>query len=584
MYRFFYFIIPGFISIVTTQASTSLVDTAVPLRVVASDFELADGPAWDGRGSLFFPDVKAGKLFRYQPNQKKVSLEQDQAGRISATYFNHGQLYLSDNGNAEIAILHKGKKNTLFAFEDKKKMRPNDLVVDNKGGVYVTLTGVGQVVYITPQGSMKIVIDEFDTPNGITLSPDEKTLYVASYKPKQIWRYEIVSQGSVNDGRLLARMDDGPDLGADGMTIDRAGNIYCAGAHDVWIWSPSGQLMQKIACPTRPINCAFGDTNMQSLYITGFGGLYQQKMMISGRSPHPPSRPEKQSAPSSRPVTVLSTDVVVDLDQEYARYGDRRLLMDIIRPKKATTLPCLVIVHGGGWLHGDKTKFRALAIKLAQRGYVTAAIEYRLGGEALFPAAIHDCNAAVRFLRHNSQRLNIDPQRIGAVGGSAGGHLVGLMATGHDIQELQGHGGNESISSKLNAAVVMAGPMEMITGSVAEKSRMSPDAANCNRFIGQGIDDAFTLYRLADACVHITKDDPPIWFMSGEHDNPERNARSRDKLESAGVLTGISIYKNGKHGCWNQEPWISEMVEDLDMFFKRAMTTDSDKHPPRANQ
>jgi|MDSZ01.1.fsa_nt_gb sugar lactone lactonase YvrE/acetyl esterase/lipase len=583
MSRFCVFVVSCFVWISNAQASTSVVDKNVPLEVIATDFELADGPAWDGRGSLFFPDVKAGKIFRYQPSQKKIALERDNAGRISATFFNHGQLYLSDNGNAEIATISKGQKKRLLAFADSKKMRPNDLVVDNSGGVYITLTGAGQVVYVTAQGSMTTVIDGCDTPNGITLSPDEKILYVASYKPKQIWRYDIASNGNVNGGRVLAIMDDGPDLGADGMTVDRAGNIYCAGAHDIWIWSPAGKLLDKIACPTRPINCVFGDADMQSLYITGFGGLYRQKMMISGRSPHPPSLPERQPTSASRPVTIVPSHLVTDLDHEYARYGNRRLLMDIIRPEPPPwTLPCLVIVHGGGWLKGDKTKFRALAIQLALHGYATAAIEYRLGGEAHFPAAIHDCNAAVRFLRHNARRFNIDPERIGAVGGSAGGHLVGLMATGHDIEDLQGNGGNASVSSKLNAAVVMAGPMEMITGSVAEKSRMNPEVANCNRFIGKGIDDAFAMYRLADACEHITKDDPPIWFMSGEYDNPDRNARSRERLAAVGVLTGISVYKDGKHGCWNQEPWMSEMVEDLDTFFKRAMAIDSDDQSDRA--
>ena len=111
-----------------------------------------------------------------------------------------------------------------------------------------------------------------------------------------------------------------------------------------------------------------------------------------------------------------------------------------------------VVVHGGGWLKGDKTKFRALAQTLAARGYVTAAIEYRLGHEAAFPAGIHDCNAAVRFLRANAQRYHLDPDRIGAVGGSAGGHLVGLMASGWEVPELQGGGGQSDQSSRLQAA------------------------------------------------------------------------------------------------------------------------------------
>src|SRR4029079_11478573 len=119
--------------------------------------------------------------------------------------------------------------------------------------------------------------------------------------------------------------------------------------------------------------------------------------------------------------------------------GDRKLLADLFVPNdKPGPLPALVIVHGGGWLNGDKVKFRALTQTLASRGYVTMAIEYRLCGEARFPAAIHDCNAATRFLRSEAATYKVDPARIGAVGGSAGAHLVGLMAAAPQLKELQG--------------------------------------------------------------------------------------------------------------------------------------------------
>ena len=103
------------------------------------------------------------------------------------------------------------------------------------------------------------------------------------------------------------------------------------------------------------------------------------------------------------------------LDVVYTTRGDRELKCDIFRPATADKLPAIVIVHGGGWINGDKTRFRALAQAMATRGYVTASIEYRLAGEALFPAAIHDCFSAVRFLRKKAVDWNIDSNRIGAV-------------------------------------------------------------------------------------------------------------------------------------------------------------------------
>jgi len=248
------------------------------------------------------------------------------------------------------------------------------------------------------------------------------------------------------------------------------------------------------------------------------------------------------------------------------------MLADIFTPKEKSSKarPAIVVVHGGGWLKGDKSKFRALAINLAKRGYVTAAIEYRLGGEAKFPAGIHDCNAAVRFFRANADQYGIDKKRIGAVGGSAGGHLVGLMATGWKIKQLQGEGGNVDQSSELQAAIVMAGPMEINTGSVAQRSKTSADS-NSVHWIGGSVDDQPKLYRLASAYQHIDKDSSPTLFMVGEHDKPERNQPARDRFKVAGVESGLKVYKDGKHGCWNQLPWFNDMTQDMDVFFKEKL-------------
>ena len=117
----------------------------------------------------------------------------------------------------------------------------------------------------------------------------------------------------------------------------------------------------------------------------------------------------------------------------------------------------------------------------------------------------------------------------------------------------------------------MAGPMEMITGSVAERSRKDPTRSNSNKWLGKTVDEAPELYRLADAHVHLSENDPPILFMVGEHDKPERNARSREKLKSLGIFSDIRIYKDGKHGCWNQLPWFDDMVDDMDTFFREQL-------------
>jgi sugar lactone lactonase YvrE len=260
-------------------AAEPLVDESASLETLETDFGLADGPAWDGKDTLYVPDVKGQKLFAWQPESRKRVVVLENAGRISASYYRNGRLHLADNGESKISLLAEGTKK---AIADLAPAKPNDLVVDAAGGVYCTLTKEGQVAYIGPDGTKQIAVEGIETPNGIVLSPDERTLYVSAYAPKQIWAYAVTGPGKTSGGRMLAAMDDGEAKGADGMTIDRDGNIYCAGATDIWIWNPAGDLLHKIPCPTRPINCTFGDADLKSLYITGFGGLYRQRMNAAG--------------------------------------------------------------------------------------------------------------------------------------------------------------------------------------------------------------------------------------------------------------------------------------------------------------
>lgn len=557
------------------------VEPNAKLETIRADFGLADGPAWDGAWSLFVPDVRAQKLYRFIPARKRFETLLHGPVRISATFHNFGRLYAADNGNARVATWQGGPLQTLAELRDAAgaPLRPNDLVVDHDGGVYVTVTRPGRVLYVSRSGGVRVAVEHVETANGIALSPDESTLYVAAYVPKEIHAFDVTGPGRTAHGRLFARMDDGPERGADGMTIDRAGNVYCAGADSVWVWDPNGRLLGRIRTPQRPINATFGDADMRSLYIAGFGGLWRQKMRAYGRNPHPPLRPEDVPPwwPKNRPSPVVPETVHAILDVPYARYGTRKVLCDLFIPRDAwqdasARRSAIVVVHGGGWKNGDKTKFRALAVALAQRGYVTVAIEYRLAYEASFPAAIHDCNAAVRFLRAHASRYRVDPERIGAVGGSAGGHLVGLMATAFHEPRLQGNGGHADYSSRLQAAIVMAGPMQIASGDVAERSRTDPESSNAVLWIGKAIDEAPELYRLADAYEHIGPHCPPILFMVGEHDHPERNEPAREKLRRHGVWTDVKIYKGGRHGCWNLLPWFEDMVADMDAFFRKHLS------------
>ena len=555
-------------------AAGPLVEKGAKLELISNEFQLADGPSWNG-SRLLIPDVKGETIYQYDPKSDRMDTLVPGAGRISASYYNNGRLYLSENAHGRISWLNSRKQIDSIAGQDlgaNPRARPNDLVADDLGGIYYTLTGPGQVVYIDSDGNQRIAVSNIASPNGLILSPDQKILYVAATGTKKIWAFPILSHGKTGPGRLFAAMDSGPEKGADGMCVDRAGNVYCAGPKHIWIWSPSGELLEKIETPERPINCAFGDSDLRSLYITGFAGLHRIRMNAYGIPSNPPFEAKLVQNVAKRPTTEIPPSVASHLNVVYGSDGDRKLLCDIFRPAGAgEDLPAIIVVHGGGWRNGSKNKFRGLAVEIARRGYVSMAIEYRLGHEALFPAGIQDCNAATKFIKANAHRYGIDAQRIGAVGGSAGGHLVGLMATGWDNPRLQRSPGFEEDAARLDVAIVMAGPLQMTTGSVAAKSRDPKSGSNANVWLGKTVDEDPELYALADAHMQVSKGDSPLYFLVGEYDDPERNQATRDALSALGIANGLKVYKDGKHGCWNNHPWFAPMVDDMVEIFERHL-------------
>jgi len=166
-----------------------------------------------------------------------------------------------------------------------------------------------------------------------------------------------------------------------------------------------------------------------------------------------------------------------------------------------------LIIHGGGWIKGDKMKFRAMGVEMAKRGYVSMAIDYRLAEEALFPANIQDCHAAVRYLRAHANKYKIDPIESGWWVAQQVLTLAGLLATTAKVKSLHGDGGNAKYSSAVQAAVVMSGPMEISTGSVAERSLTAKNpVANAIFLFGGTVKEEPELYKLADAHLHIDKE------------------------------------------------------------------------------
>lgn len=211
-------------------------------------------------------------------------------------------------------------------------------------------------------------------------------------------------------------------------------------------------------------------------------------------------------APETLPETVIAHK-----DIEYARVGDRSLTLDLYAPKHIEKpAPVLVFIHGGGWQQGNKNDYRVYTIDYASKGYVAATISYRLRQEALFPAAVHDVKAALRWIRANADAYGIDPEKIALIGGSAGGHLS-LLAGYSDTPELEGETANPGTRTRVQAIINFYGPSDLTT----EHARTAPEVT---AFLGADFDTSPGLFALASPITHITKDDPPTLTFHGTLD------------------------------------------------------------------
>ncbi len=164
-----------------------------------------------------------------------------------------------------------------------------------------------------------------------------------------------------------------------------------------------------------------------------------------------------QSAIAADPPSKITFEVSV----EYSNPDDQHLAMNIVQPAGTTGLrPAILCIHGGGFRAGKRESYDGLCQQLAERGYVAATTSYRLAPKYQFPAAIHDVKAAVRFLRANATKYQIDSDRIGVVGGSAGGHLAQFLGVTGGVAQFEGDGGNPGVSSRVSCVVNFYGPSD----------------------------------------------------------------------------------------------------------------------------
>jgi acetyl esterase/lipase len=278
------------------------------------------------------------------------------------------------------------------------------------------------------------------------------------------------------------------------------------------------------------------------------------------------------------PVTEIPPGVEAQLDVEFGKGGTKPLLLDLFKPKEIKKpVPGLIFVHGGSWKEGSRKNYGIYSRDFARKGYVVATIEYRLSGEAPFPAALQDVRCAIRWMRANAGKLGVDPNKIALVGGSAGGHLVMLAAySPHNDPELEGTGGNNGVSSRVQAVVDIYGVIGIGGRGIGRTTMINvrnPDPVL--QFMGgKTWDTDRELYEKASPIKQVTKDAPPTLILHGTVDEVVKIGQS-DRL--AATLSDLGVpYLYDQVKGWHHGMDSVKAVHDhcewmMDQFFTQVL-------------
>ena len=259
---------------------------------LAGNFKFTEGPAVDAKGNVYFTDIPDNLILIWTLDNKLDTFSLN-SGHANGLYFDKDENLLACEGEkGQITSMSPDGDHTSIAteYDGKRFNQPNDIWPDGKGGVYFTDPKYGgedaelpqdgmHVYYINPDHTSVIrVCDDFEKPNGVLGTPDGKILYVTDAQAGKTYKYDIQKDGSLANKTLFV------EFGCDGMTIDKAGNVYFTtnGKQAVDIFSPSGELLESIVVPEKPSNLCFGGKERNQLYITARTSIYRVELDAEG--------------------------------------------------------------------------------------------------------------------------------------------------------------------------------------------------------------------------------------------------------------------------------------------------------------
>ena len=274
------------------DAAGSVLEPGAKLQKLSGDFSFAEGPTCDAQGNLFFTDQPNDRIMKWSVDGK-LSLFLQPAGRANGMFFDaRGNLIACADEHTELWSITPDGRHTVLVrqYRGRALNGPNDVWVHPGGGMYITDPFYKRdywdysqrpqdgehVYYLSPEGRLVRVTEDLKQPNGITGTPDGKTLFVADLGANKTYRYDIQPDGSLANKTLLCQ------LGSDGMTIDQEGNLYLTG-RGVTVFDKTGKKIEQIDVPEPWTgNVSFGGKDRRTLFITATKGLYAIRLRVRG--------------------------------------------------------------------------------------------------------------------------------------------------------------------------------------------------------------------------------------------------------------------------------------------------------------
>jgi gluconolactonase len=262
-----------------------------------TNFKFTEGPAADRDGNVYFSDIPNQRILKTN-SKGELSVVVEKSNHANGLMLNaKGEIVACEMDGQIVAYSADGKSRRVLAgkYNDKRFNAPNDLVIDKQGGVYFTDPTFGApmplpqgktaVYYVDADGKVTRLIDDLPNPNGVILSPDEKTLYVIPSGQAEMMAYPVEGPGKIGKGQVfctLKQRREGGKSGGDGLTVDTKGNLYVTSELGLQVFDAKGKALGIITLPEQPANVTFGGKDLKSLYVTARTSLYVVPMEATG--------------------------------------------------------------------------------------------------------------------------------------------------------------------------------------------------------------------------------------------------------------------------------------------------------------